>query len=40
MKIDDEEKTFREIAKSIPNTIDGVLDCADKGLDCLENIIL
>ena len=39
MKIDDEEKTFREIAKSIPNTIDEVLDCADKGLDCLENII-
>ena len=39
MKIDDEEKTFREIAKSIPDTIDMVLDYADKGLDCLENII-
>ena len=39
MKIDDEEKTFREIAKSIPDTIDSVLDYADKGLDCLENII-
>ena len=39
MKIDDEEKTFREIAKNIPDTIDMVLDYADKGLDCLENII-
>ena len=39
MKIDDEEKMFREIAKSIPDTIDMVLDYADKGLDCLENII-
>ena len=39
MKIDDEEKMFREIAKSIPDTIDRVLDDADKGLDCLENII-
>lgn len=39
MKIDDEEKMFREIAKSIPDTIDSVLDYADKGLDCLENII-
>lgn len=39
MKIDDEEKMFREIAKNVLDTIDKVLDDADKGLDCLENII-
>lgn len=39
MKIDDEEKMFREIAKNIPDTIDRVLDDTDKALECLENII-
>ena len=39
MKIDDEEKMFREITKSIPDTIDRVLDDTDKALECLENII-
>lgn len=39
MKIDDEEKMLREIAKSITDTIDRVLDDTDKALECLENII-